>query len=181
MIGVPIKGSESNSGPITRRKRVPLLELLDLQIKWPDSLLKPETNTANNTQEHNTSLSNFTGVDLDDFFLGSKNDTLHNSYEEQPVISNQIQSSESKPVASQDNLSLFQNVQPSEIAVSSSNDVSSNAFTRWDANFQSADSGNQHWGSKPVDSFIGSTSTVDRSVHMDSNAKGYDAVQQSIC
>ena len=172
MIGVPIKGSESNIRPITRRKRIPLLELLDLQIKLPDSLLKPETNTANNTQEHSTSLSNFTGVDLDNFFPGSENDTLHNSYEELLVISNQIQSIESKPVASQDNLSLFQNVQPSETAVSSSNYASGNDFTRWDAYFQSADSGNQHWGSKPVDSFIGSTSTVDLSACMDSNAEG---------
>ncbi|KAM7498327.1 hypothetical protein LguiA_022741 [Lonicera macranthoides] len=63
-------------------------------------------------------------------------------YLQEEVSTGGWSSSESKPVASQDNLSLFQNVQPSKTAVSSSNDVSSNAFTGWDANFQSADSGN---------------------------------------
>ncbi|GMP66781.1 hypothetical protein CsSME_00026992 [Camellia sinensis var. sinensis] len=68
--------------------------------------------------------------------------------------------------ASQENFSLFQNVQHSETPVSASEVKHDDGFSGWKADFQSADSGNQHEGTRSFDPYVGST--VDLSAHMDS-------------
>ncbi|KAI8551967.1 hypothetical protein RHMOL_Rhmol06G0228600 [Rhododendron molle] len=68
--------------------------------------------------------------------------------------------------SSQENVSLFQNVHHSSTAFSSPETKDNDGFSGWEADFQSADSGNQPEVSRSFDEFAGSA--VDLSAHMDS-------------
>lgn len=164
-VGPSSEGSEFNRGQNTPKEKISLSELLDLQITWSDEPEEPETIVTNKSLEQSKSTLNLSAVELDIFFSGSEKDTAVNASEDQPAISNQIQIT-SKAFVDPENLSLFQGAPPSETGVQSSIYASGDAFTGWEADFQSAVAGNQHEDSKSVEPFV--DSTVDLSAHLDS-------------
>ncbi|XP_024960854.1 uncharacterized protein LOC112501449 isoform X2 [Cynara cardunculus var. scolymus] len=140
-----------------------LLQSLNLSgsISWQDKPKKPENSFDNKTSEHGSSL-NVGTADLDSFFIESKRAIVSDASEEQPVTSKNDQN---KAFGGQENLTLFQNVLPLETSVISSIDVSGDASSGWNAEFQSADTKIEDENSKSVDPFVGAE--ADLSVHMD--------------
>ncbi|KAG5545599.1 hypothetical protein RHGRI_017928 [Rhododendron griersonianum] len=86
--------------------------------------------------------------------------------EDPRATNSQSENAEMNAFSSQENVSLFQNVHHSSTAFSSSEMKDNDGFTSWEADFQSADSGNQPGVSRSFDAFAGSA--VDLSAHMDS-------------
>ncbi|KAF5948467.1 hypothetical protein HYC85_014424 [Camellia sinensis] len=163
-----IEENELNRGQNTPEDEIALSDLLNLEITWP---AKPESeknehSLTNSAQLQSKSSLNLAGVDLDNFFTESKRDFVSNALEEQPEINKQSENVDMNAFASQENFSLFQNVQHSETPVSASEVKHDDGFSGWKADFQSADSGNQHEGTRSFDPYVGST--VDLSAHMDS-------------
>ncbi|KAA8526528.1 hypothetical protein F0562_008269 [Nyssa sinensis] len=156
-IGPPVEEIALNRGQSSLKDESSLSDFLNLEIAWSAELERPETSLTNRVPVQSKSSLNLTGVDLDNFFSESKRNTVSYASEEQSVINNQIENVETNAFVGQENLSLFRNVQPSETAVRSSEDKSGDPFSGWEADFQSADSGNQHDGSKSFDPLIGST------------------------
>ncbi|CAK9148833.1 unnamed protein product [Ilex paraguariensis] len=162
-VGASGEENEFKRGQSMPKEDISLSELLDLKIAWPAERNKPEITVTKPTLQPSNTSSNFTGVDLDNFFSGPRGGTVLNISQEQPGINEQIESTHSKAFAGLDNPSVFQNVQPSETAIRSFVDESGDAFSGWEADFQSANSGNQPESAKSVDPFVGST--VDVSTH----------------
>ncbi|KAK2988611.1 hypothetical protein RJ640_026108 [Escallonia rubra] len=160
-IGPSNEGNEPNRGQSKAEAKVTLSELLDLKIAWPEESEKAETSVTNETREQSRSTLNVAGVDLDDFFSQLHRNKVTSVFEEQPEIS-KIEGTETKAFEGQGDFSSFQNV----AAARSSADARSDAFSGWEADFQSADAGNQQVDSKAVDGLI--SSTVGLSAHMDS-------------
>ncbi|KAI8006932.1 hypothetical protein LOK49_LG07G02609 [Camellia lanceoleosa] len=167
-VGPSIEENELNRGHNTPEDEIALSDLLNLEITWPakPESEKTEHSLTNSAQVQSKSSLNLAGVDLDNFFTESKRDFVSNALEEQPEINKQSENVEMNAFASQENFSLFQNVQHSETPVSASEVKHDDGFSGWKADFQSADSGNQHEGARSFDPFVGST--VDLSAHMDS-------------
>ncbi|XAR55357.1 hypothetical protein NMG60_11035408 [Bertholletia excelsa] len=165
-LGPSIQEHESNRLQRPSQDEISLADLLNLQILWPAELEKTENRLTGNAQVQSKSSSYFTGIHLDNFFGESKSDLVSNQSEEPPTTDKQIENVEMNAFSSQENLSLFQNVQHSATAVSYSGVKDEASFTGWEADFQSASSGNYHEASRPLDPFLGSA--VDLSAQMDS-------------
>ncbi|GMP53932.1 hypothetical protein CsSME_00019245 [Camellia sinensis var. sinensis] len=164
-VGPSVEENKFNRGRSRSKDEISLSDLLNIKITLPAESKKTEQSLTNGVPIQNTSSLNSVRVDLDNFFADSKRDAFFNSLEEQPVINRQSENMEMNAFATQTNISLFQNVQHSETAVTSSEVKNGSTFSGWEADFQSADSENQE-GSRSFDPFVGST--VDLSAHMDS-------------
>lgn len=163
-VGPSVEENKFNRGRSRSKDEISLSDLLNIKITLPAESEKTEQSLTNGIPIRNTSSLNSVGVDLDNFFADSKRDAFFNSLEEQPVINKQSENMEMNAFSSQTNISLFQNVQHSETAVTSSEVKNGGTFSGWEADFQSAE--NQQEGSRSFDPFVGST--VDLSAHVDS-------------
>lgn len=106
-------------------------------MPWPAEAEKKETSFSDKHSEESKRSSSLTGVAPDRFFLNTKRNVLSDMSVEQLSEHN---------VAALDNQDLFQNVESSEPAVSSSKYKAGEALSEWEADFQSANSENQHGG-----------------------------------
>ncbi|KAJ6390213.1 hypothetical protein OIU77_024434 [Salix suchowensis] len=167
IVGSIIEAKELNRRQSTSRKEFPLSELLDLEIRWPSESERPETSVADKTPAQNLRTLNLGGVDLNNFFGEPKVDSVPALSQEQLTLNKQMDSTGGNAVHGHENLSLFENVQPSETIGGSDKDVSGDWSSGWEAEFQSASSGTQHRESKTSVPFV-SSSSVDLSAHMDS-------------
>lgn len=153
-------------GQSTSNHEISLSDLLKLEIPWPADSQKTEYSLTDDVLVQRKSSLNLDGVDMDNFFVESKRNRASNSSEEQPVTNKQSDNMGIRTFSSKENLSLFQNVTHSSTEVSPPEIKDDDGFSGWEADFQSADSGNQHEVSRSFDPFVGST--VDLSAHMDS-------------
>ncbi|KAJ6686877.1 DENTIN SIALOPHOSPHOPROTEIN-RELATED [Salix purpurea] len=167
IVGSIIEAKELNRRQSTSRKEFPLSELLDLEIRWPSESERPETSVADKTPAQNLRTLNLGGVDLNNFFGEPKVDSVPALSQEQLTLNKQMDATGGNAVHGHENLSLFENVQPSETIGGSDKDVSGDWSSGWEAEFQSASSGTQHRESKTSVPFV-SSSSVDLSAHMDS-------------
>ncbi|PSS16129.1 Dentin sialoprotein [Actinidia chinensis var. chinensis] len=166
-VGPPIDEIQRNRGQNTPKAEVSLSDLLDLEIPWPPESEKTEHSLAtNNVPGEGKSSLYLVGVDLDNFFVESKRDLVSHSSEEKLETNRQSDNVEMNAFSSQENISLFQNVHQSATTFSSSEVKDNDGFTGWEADFQSADSGNQSEASRSFDTVVGST--VDLSAQLDS-------------
>jgi len=155
MAGPFVGANESIRGQSTQKGEFPISDLLNLEIRWPAESEKVETSVSNETPVQSKSSLNLAGVDLDNFFGDRKRDDTSSASEEQSW-NKQIGSTESDDFQVRENLSLFENVQPSETATRSMEDDSGDSFSGWEANFQSADSRTPHEETKSFDPFVAS-------------------------
>ncbi|KAK9285614.1 hypothetical protein L1049_024810 [Liquidambar formosana] len=168
IVGPSIELFESNKQKSAPKDEFSLSDLLDLEIKWPTESEKINTSLKDKGPVQSKTSLNLVGVDLDNFFSEAKRDTVSNASGEQLGLNTQIKSTESNAFQGLENLSVFENGQPSAIAVRSteSESESGDRFSGWEAEFQSASSdGTQHKESNSFDPLGGST--VDLSAHMD--------------
>lgn len=147
MVG-PIDLKESNR--VKSPEQFPLTDLLDLEIKWPESETK---GLLNETPAPSKSNLNLAGVDLDCYFSEDKKDTTSKASDEPIPLNKQIDVSESKTFEDNVDFSLFGNVQSSETATRITKHESDDSFSGWEANFQNASSATPHDNSKSVDPF----------------------------
>lgn len=164
-VGPSIDENELYRGRNTPKEEISVSDLLSLEIPWPAESELSERSLANNELVQTKSPLNLAGVDLDNFFTEPKRDLVSHSMED-PRANSQSESVEMNAFSSQENVNLFQNVHQPSTAASSSEMTDNDGFSGWEADFQSADSGNQHEVSRSFDTFAGST--VDLSAHMDS-------------
>ncbi|KAI5599548.1 hypothetical protein BDE02_02G203700 [Populus trichocarpa] len=162
-----IEAKELNRRQSTSQNNFPLSDLLDLEIRWPSESERSETSVTDKTPAQNLSTLNLGGVDLNNFFGEPKVDSVPALSQEQLTLNKDMDATGGNAVQGHGNLSLFENVQPSETIGGSDKDVSGDWSSGWEAEFQSASSGTQHRESKTSDPFV-SSSSVDLSAHMDS-------------
>ncbi|KAI5340284.1 PREDICTED: dentin sialophospho [Prunus dulcis] len=187
IVELPTGADEFNRGQTARKDDLSLSDLLNLEIKWTSKPEKVETDFSNETLTQPKSLPDLAGVNLDNFFSEGKKDAAVNISEEQLFESStQTTGEEINAFEVRETLSLFENVQPFETVVESTEGESGDSFSGWAANFQSAASEtlphasetlphaseNLHQASenipqesKVIDPFVGST--VDLSAHID--------------
>ncbi|ONI18407.1 hypothetical protein PRUPE_3G214000 [Prunus persica] len=187
IVELPTGADEFNRGQTARKDDLSLSDLLNLEIKWTSKPEKVETDFSNETPTQPKSLPDLAGVNLDNFFSEGKKDAAVNISEEQLFESStQTTGEEINAFEVRETLSLFENVQPFETVVESTEGESGDSFSGWAANFQSAASEtlphasetlphaseNLHQASenipqesKVIDPFVGST--VDLSAHID--------------
>lgn len=156
---------EASRGRSAVKDEGSLSDLLDLEIKWTSESEKLGAGVSNEASVRSKSPLNLAGVDLDNFFSEARRDTVIKASEEQFAATKEIRSKESNALQGHENLSLFENVHPSETVVRPAEDKNSAAVSGWEAEFQNANSESGHEGSKEFDPFVGST--VDLSSHMD--------------
>lgn len=156
---------EASRGRSALKDEGSLSDLLDLEIKWTSESEKLGAGVSNEASVRSKSPLNLAGVDLDNFLSEARRDTVIKASEEQFAATKEIRSKESNALQGHENLSLFENVHPSETVVRPAEDKNSAAFSGWEAEFQNANSESVHEGSKEFDPFVGST--VDLSSHMD--------------
>nr|XP_027063337.1 uncharacterized protein LOC113689767 [Coffea arabica] len=183
-VGPPLEIGDLNRGQSTPKVEISLSELLDFKISWPAEEAKGEINVSNQNPVERSYLK-LTGINLDNFFHDSRRIDASNAPEEHSVTSNNVVTAKPKGVATHDNLSFFENSKPSELAVQSSTYQKNDAFSGWEADFQSANFGDRfgasnsfdpsadsaaatihHESPKPPEPFGGSE--VDISSHLDS-------------
>ncbi|CAA2961166.1 Hypothetical predicted protein [Olea europaea subsp. europaea] len=154
LIGPLIEKSEPIRAQGPSKGEIALSDSLNFRIAWPSESQKQDAIVSDEKPEWSKRSLNLTGIDLDDFFSKPQRDVSDRSFE-QPVTGNLVNTSELE-VAAPDNLNLFQNVQPSELAVRASEGQNDNAFSGWEAEFQPSASKNQHGGSITSDLLISS-------------------------
>ncbi|XP_058220318.1 uncharacterized protein LOC131330668 [Rhododendron vialii] len=164
-VGPSIEETGLNRGRSTPKDEISLSDLLNIEIPWPAESELTEHSLPDNELLQTKSSLNLAGVDLDNFFTESKRDLVSHSMEDPRATNSQSENAEMNAFSSQENVSLFQNVHNSLTAFSSSETKDNDGFSGWEADFQSADSGNQPEVSRPFDAFAGSA--VDLSAHMD--------------
>ncbi|KAL3615272.1 hypothetical protein CASFOL_040933 [Castilleja foliolosa] len=148
----PTNESEQNPGYNSPKSLTRLSDFLSFSIPWPAEIENQETTFPENRSEQSEGSSKLTGVAPDKFFLKSKINVLSDMSNEQPFMYNHIGISDgNNDVAAVGYQDLFQNSQSSETTGTPSKPESREAFTGWQADFQAADSKNQH-ESTPVDS-----------------------------
>ncbi|KAF7142108.1 hypothetical protein RHSIM_Rhsim06G0165400 [Rhododendron simsii] len=165
-VGPSIEETGLNRGRSTPKEEISLSDLLNIEIPWPAESELTEHSLPDNELLQTKSSLNLAGVDLDNFFTESKRDLVSHSMEDPRATNSQSENAEMNAFSSQENVSLFQNVNHSLTAFGSSETKDNNGFSGWEADFQSADSGNQPEVSRSFDAFAGSA--VDLSAHMDS-------------
>ncbi|KAI8551969.1 hypothetical protein RHMOL_Rhmol06G0228900 [Rhododendron molle] len=165
-IGPSIEETELNRGRRTPKEEISLSDLLNIEIPWPAESELTEHTLPDYELLRTKSSLNLAGVDLDNFFTESIRDLVSHSMEDPRATNSQSENAEMNAFSSQENVGLFQNVHHSSPAFSSSETEDNNGFSGWEADFQSANSGNQPEVSRSLDAFAGSA--VDLSAHMDS-------------
>ncbi|KAL6538211.1 hypothetical protein OROGR_012199 [Orobanche gracilis] len=144
------KKSVQNQGYNSPKALIPLSDFLDFKIPWPAEIEMQETTFPESKSDQSEVSMRLTGVAPDKFFLRSTKNVLSDMPNEQPFMHNQIGAADWKDVGYQN---LFQNVQSSEPTDISSKQDANEVFSGWEADFQSADSENQHeFPAAPVDS-----------------------------
>lgn len=157
-VGAATEKNQVNKGPSSPHDEVLLSDFLDLKIRWPTELQTDNTIT-NKKLELSKSSYDPTGFDLDNFLSFPNRENISSAYEEHTVIRDNIESAANKTVGSHEDFSLFENLRSSEPAVTSSTVQTSDDFSGWEANFQSAGSGEQNVSnasSSPISSAVGS-------------------------
>ncbi|XP_050208066.1 uncharacterized protein LOC126657427 [Mercurialis annua] len=155
LVAPSIEGNESSRGKNAPEVEFPLSDLLNLEIRWPSEPDKIETSVSEKTL-------NLGGVDIDNYFAESKNESVSASTERQFALNKHEDASGSNAFQGHDSLSFFENAEPSKTAAMYKEDESSD----WEPDFQSSNSGSQPQEPKFSDPFVGSSS-VDLSSHMD--------------
>ncbi|QHO03258.1 Dentin sialophosphoprotein, putative [Arachis hypogaea] len=136
---------EENSSSRRRsesKDEIPLSELLDLEIRWPSEEERTLSSNSDSEAFQGKSSLSLAGVDLDGFFDHRESDS--NASGQTMAFGDQVGDTASySAVQAGENLSLFQNVQASELATPtrSMEDQSDDSFSGWAANFRSASSG----------------------------------------
>lgn len=160
--------NESNGRQTVLQKEIPLSEFLDLEIRWPSVSEKLEAGVWESNPDQKLRTLDLNGVDFDDFFAEEKTNFVSATMEERSTENKQNNASISDDaVQGHEDLSLFENIQHSEMVARLDEDGSGDPSSSWEAEFQSANLGTQHQESKPFDPFVAS-SAVDLSAHMDS-------------
>lgn len=138
-----------NRGRSETKDEIPLSELLDLEIRWPSDAERALSSTSDSAAFQGKSSLNLAGVDLDSFFERREADSdefepnLASGRQGNPASDNTFQTNE--------NLSLFQKDQASEVAAGSADNQGGDSFSGWEANFMSASSGPVHEEAKSLD------------------------------
>ncbi|KAJ1427733.1 putative dentin sialophosphoprotein [Sesbania bispinosa] len=128
----------SYRGRSESKDEIPLSELLDLEIRWPSEAERTRSSNSDSTLFPGKSSLNLVGVDLDSFFDRRESDS---DVSEQNLASGrQVSAASDDTFPANENLSLFQNVQASEVAAGSAEEQSGDSFSGWEANFKSASS-----------------------------------------
>lgn len=140
MVG-PIDLKESNRGKSP--EQFPLTNLLDLEIRWPESEKK---GISDETPAPSKSSLNLAGVDLDFYFSEEKKDTASKASDEPPPLNKQT-------VEDNVDLSLFDKVPSSATAARTTKHENDDSFSGWEASFQTASSATSHDNSKSIDPF----------------------------
>ncbi|GLT96438.1 hypothetical protein SLE2022_140600 [Rubroshorea leprosula] len=164
-----IEAKESSRGQNAPQDEIPLSELLNLEIRVQAEPEKLETSISDKDYFFPRKSSfNLAGRNVDSFVLEGKGNTLLATSEGQSARKPDINATGSDAFQDFRNLSLFENVQPSETALSSTTteDKSGDLFSGWEADFQSADSRTHHEGSKSLDPFA--DSSKDHSANLNS-------------
>ncbi|KAF2284911.1 hypothetical protein GH714_032388 [Hevea brasiliensis] len=132
LVAPSVESNASSRGQNTPDIEFPLLDLLDLEIRWPSEPEKFESSVSEKAPAQWLGTLSLAGVDLDNFFTEAKVDAV----------------------------SLVENVKPSEeVPARSKEDESGDSFSGWEADFQSASSGTQQQELKLSDPFVGSAGT----------------------
>ena len=160
-LGPSTEVNELHRGRNTWKDEGSLSDLLDLEIKWTSESEKLWAGVSDEALVRRKSHLDLAGVDLDNFSSEVRIDTVIKASEEHL----EIRSKESNASQGHENLSLFENVHPSGTVLRPTESKNSAAFSGWEAEFQHANSGRVHEGSKEFDPFA--SSTVDLSSHMD--------------
>ncbi|KAK7362085.1 hypothetical protein VNO77_04185 [Canavalia gladiata] len=150
MVAPMVDENASNWGRSESGDEIPLSELLDLEIRWPsDEADRAPSSTSDSAAFQGKSSLSLSGVDLDSFFDRRESDS--ELFEQNLASGRQVSAASDDTFQANENLSLFQNVQPLEAAAGSAEEKSGDSFSSWAANFKSASSGPVHEESKSVD------------------------------
>lgn len=183
----PTSKSKQGKNQSSPQDLTPLSVFLNFKIQWPAETVNKEISSEKYLEESKRSLI-LPGVAPDRFFLKSKSNGIFDTAIEQ--ISDhkrdEAEAASTKDVAALGDQDLFQNVQSSKPAVSSSEHKTAEVLSGWAADFQFADTDDQlggHTSSKHVtassegsetkfkdpESFHSSSGlNVDLSAHLDS-------------
>lgn len=141
MVG-PIDSKELNRGKSP--EQFPLTDLLDLEIKWPESEKKGLADEIPAPSKKST--LNLVGVDLDYYFSEEKKDNTSKVSDEPIPLNKQIDGSES----------FFGDVQAFGTATTIAKQESGDSSSGWEAKFQSASAATRD-NSKSIDPFAASS------------------------
>ncbi|XP_011079005.1 uncharacterized protein LOC105162625 [Sesamum indicum] len=149
--------SEQDQGQSSPKTLTPLSDFLNFKVQWPAETEKEESSLSDKPSEESKGSLSLTGVAPHKFFIKSKRDVLSDMPAEQLFVDNQFENAGRKDIAAPDHQNLFQNFQSSDPADSSSEHKASEMSSRWEADFQSADSVNHHSGYESSKNFAGSS------------------------
>lgn len=111
MVGQATKRSEFNREQDTPKGHIPLSDFLNLKITWRSEVEKKEITLNKQTQGRNS--LNLTGADLDNFFSAPQISVAPDIPEEHSFQHKDIEATEYKEPSTHNNLSFFENMQPS--------------------------------------------------------------------
>ncbi|XP_047973546.1 uncharacterized protein LOC125215996 [Salvia hispanica] len=147
--------SKVNQGKVqsSPKDSTPLSAFLDFKIVCPAE----NVNGVNSSDKPLV----LTGVAPDKFFLKSKSNGVSDTPTEQPSEHKWTEADSSIDAAALGNQDLFQNVNSSKPAVSSSEHMTSRALSGWEADFQFPDSENQLGGQRSSEHVVASSEGFD--------------------
>uniref|UniRef100_A0A2P2QLI8 Dentin sialophosphoprotein n=1 Tax=Rhizophora mucronata TaxID=61149 RepID=A0A2P2QLI8_RHIMU len=177
LVAPSVEAKDSNRGHNAPQNEFPLSDLLDLEIRWSSESQVSEARISDKTPAQKLSTLNLAGVDLDNFFIEAKAESLSAPSGNYFALDKHGNGLGSNAFQGHGSLSLFENAQLSEPAVKTKEYEGGDSFSGWEAEFQSAGSGTQTEESKPFDSLVGSSSD-NLSTHMDSIGPGKDLDNQ---
>ncbi|XP_047151112.1 uncharacterized protein LOC124823031 [Vigna umbellata] len=149
MVAPVMDENEWNRGRNESKDEIPLSELLDLEIRWPSEAEIAQLSTSDSAAFLGRSSLSLAGVDLDSYFDRKEFDS--DVFEQNLASGRQVGTAIDNTFQANENLSLFQNVQASEVASGSAENLSGDSFSSWEASFTSASSGPIHKLSKSID------------------------------
>ncbi|XP_017408731.1 uncharacterized protein LOC108321475 isoform X1 [Vigna angularis] len=149
MVAPVMDENEWNRGRNESKDEIPLSELLDLEIRWPSEAEIAQLSTSDSAAFLGRSSLSLAGVDLDSYFDRKESDS--DVFEQNLASGRQVGTAIDNTFQANENLSLFQNVQASEVASGSAENLSGDSFSSWEASFTSASSGPIHKLSKSID------------------------------
>ncbi|ESW25858.1 hypothetical protein PHAVU_003G071200 [Phaseolus vulgaris] len=149
MVAPVMDENEWNRGRNVSKDEIPLSELLDLEIRWPSESEIAQLSTSDSAAFQGKSSLSLAGVDLDSYFNQKESDS--DVFDKNLASERQVGTALDNTFKANENLSLFQNVQASELAAASAENPSVDSLSSWEASFTSASSGPVHEMSKSVD------------------------------
>lgn len=138
----PTSKSKQGKNQSSPEDLTPLSVFLNFKIPWPAETVNEEISSDKYLEESKRLLI-LPGVAPDRFFLKPKSNGISDTAIEQPSDHKWAEAASSKDVAALGDQDLFQNVQSSKPAVSSSERKTSEARSGWEADFQFADTEDQ--------------------------------------